>query len=487
VHAWAPELRTPLALGAGSLALAGLTLLAPSAPTTDAWGWIVWGRELVQLDLDTVVGGAPSWKPLPVLLTAPLSLTGDAAPTLWMLLARAGGVLSLICAYRLGSRLAGPWAGALAACALVLSSGFVRGFAHGFAEPLAVALLLAAVERHLAGRRGQALLLGAAVGLARPEAWPLLALYGADSWRRGRLGLWPVAALVVAVPALWIVPDWIGSGDPLHGSAVARSVLARTSGIAIEQAALFVPLPFTVLAVAGAVVAWRRGERAVTWLTALAFGWATLIALAMIAGYPASGRYFVLPASLVAVAGGVGAVLCVRPAGERPARLAVAAALAAATVPFVADRAADVVGDADAAVRRARLSSDLRAAAERAGEGRHCRQAAVPQGLAWVKGAVAWELDLPLRRVRELPTSARPFVRMLAEPRDGRPPRRPAARAVDVRAPAARLVLFEPFGGVPVRMRAGGGGDLRVVARTRRWGVMAPVRGCRRARGARVS
>ena len=52
------------------LALTALTFLIPSAPTYDPWAWIVWGREILHLDLSTVDG--PSWKPLPVLLTTPV-------------------------------------------------------------------------------------------------------------------------------------------------------------------------------------------------------------------------------------------------------------------------------------------------------------------------------------------------------------------------------------------------------------------------------
>jgi hypothetical protein len=40
---------------AGCVAVAGLSLLLPSAPTTDPWGWIVWGREIVHLDLSTTL------------------------------------------------------------------------------------------------------------------------------------------------------------------------------------------------------------------------------------------------------------------------------------------------------------------------------------------------------------------------------------------------------------------------------------------------
>ena len=80
--------RLPTRVPTGSAAvacvvLAALSLLVPSAPTTDPWGWIIWGHELVYGGFSTVMGGAPSWKPLPVLFTAPLSLAGhDAAPLL---------------------------------------------------------------------------------------------------------------------------------------------------------------------------------------------------------------------------------------------------------------------------------------------------------------------------------------------------------------------------------------------------------------------
>ena len=60
------------------LALTALTFLLPSAPTYDPWAWIVWGREILHLDLSTVDG--PSWKPLPVLLTTPFALFGGLAP-----------------------------------------------------------------------------------------------------------------------------------------------------------------------------------------------------------------------------------------------------------------------------------------------------------------------------------------------------------------------------------------------------------------------
>src|SRR5687768_12730393 len=76
---------------AAALALGALSLLYPSTPSYDPWAWIQWGRDIVQLELNTDTG--PSWKPLPVLFTTVFALFGDAAPDLWLVIARAGGVL----------------------------------------------------------------------------------------------------------------------------------------------------------------------------------------------------------------------------------------------------------------------------------------------------------------------------------------------------------------------------------------------------------
>jgi hypothetical protein len=87
------RLPLPVAIVVASLVLAALSLLLPSAPTYDPWAWIIWGREIAGLDLDTVDG--PSWKPLPVIqttLTAPL---GEASPYLWLVTARAGAIAAL--------------------------------------------------------------------------------------------------------------------------------------------------------------------------------------------------------------------------------------------------------------------------------------------------------------------------------------------------------------------------------------------------------
>ena len=98
----------PVAAAAARLPGAGRAVAAAAAvPTYDPWAWIIWGREVAHGDLVTTTG--PSWKPLPVIFTTPFSLAGDdGAPLLWLVVARAGGILAFAMAYRLGTRLAGP-------------------------------------------------------------------------------------------------------------------------------------------------------------------------------------------------------------------------------------------------------------------------------------------------------------------------------------------------------------------------------------------
>ena len=214
-------IRHPLqAIGAACVALAALSLLLPSAPTYDPMAWLIWGREIAHLGLSTTDG--PSWKPLPVAFTTLFAPTGSAAPWLWLVVARSGGLIALAMSYRVAARLAGRAAGLIAAAGLALSHEWMRDSWLGNSEGVLLALLLLAVDRHLSERPRQALVLGFLAGLLRPEAWPFLGLYGLWLWVRRpalrRLGL-VLAALTFV---LWFVPEEIGSGDLLRASARAR-------------------------------------------------------------------------------------------------------------------------------------------------------------------------------------------------------------------------------------------------------------------------
>jgi len=86
--------RRPAGLVGASVALAIASLLLPSAPGYDAWSWLIWGREVLGLELSTE--GGPAWKPLPVAITALLTAVVGAAPEAWLVVARAGAILAVL-------------------------------------------------------------------------------------------------------------------------------------------------------------------------------------------------------------------------------------------------------------------------------------------------------------------------------------------------------------------------------------------------------
>jgi hypothetical protein len=339
------------------LALGALSLLTVSAPTYDPWAWIIWGREITQWDLVTT--GGPSWKPLPALFTTPFALLcDDVAPSLWLVVARAGGLLAFVMAYRLGARLAGAWAGAIAAIALVLADEFIRNFARGNSEGLLVGLVLWAVERHLDGRRVDAFLLGFGAALLRPEIWPFWGLYGL--WllyraHRGRRIPWRELALVggcgFAALVLWFVPEYLGSGDWLRAAERARQPNPDSAAFAafptlevFIRSASVLSVPVYVggtIATLLALRVWLQHRRGSLTLLLAAISTVLMVAVALMteAGFAGNLRYVALPAALVCVLAGAGWVEVVRRARRRwgaRGAAAVVAGLVAVAAPFIA-------------------------------------------------------------------------------------------------------------------------------------------------------
>jgi hypothetical protein len=84
---------------------------------------------------------------------------------------------------------------------------------------------------------------------------------------------------------------------------------------------------------------------------------------------------------------------------------------------------------------------------------------------------VSWHMDIPLRRLHQLDTSAVDYLKELGEPgKEGfpSPPRGP----VNVRAARANFVLFAPFGRAKLR-KVGARGPLETVASAGRWRASA--------------
>ncbi len=399
-----PRPTDPRLLAAGivlaCLVLAALSLMRPSAPTTDPWGWIVWGREVLHLGLDTTAG-TPAWKPLPVLVTTPLALFGPAAPALWLVFARTAGLLALVLAFRAARRVAGTGAGVAAALFVLLIGGFVRELEHGYTEPLLAALALTAVERHSTGHRIHALALGALVCLGRPEAFAFLVPYAVLTWRARPRRRWQVTALVAAVPALWLGGDWWGAGDPLHAGHVAAGAGSQLGAGDMLMAAAQLAGPVLLVPAVWALWCHRRDFR-MRLLAGAAAGWMAMLALLVGFGYPSSDRFMVLPAVVVCVLAGVGvADLAQLRLGPVVARVAAGAAALALVALYVPAQLLPLPGRIHRAEAESRSQAHLRDVVRTSDRvpGPECGHPMLPATLDWDAGAVAWELGVPLERV----------------------------------------------------------------------------------------
>ncbi|MGH9210458.1 MAG: hypothetical protein ACRD2C_07210 [Acidimicrobiales bacterium] len=393
--------------GGVCLAVAVVSLVLPATLAFDPWAWLVWGREVAHLDLDTT--GGPSWKPLPVVVTTVLSVSGGLAPTLWLVVARTLGLLGLVFAYRLAARFSGRVGGIVAAALLLLTPDggprFLRLLAEGHSAPVEAALCLWAIERHLDGRRAHALLLGTAVALLRPEIWPFLVVYAAWLWRQDAVHRRLVAVLLAAVPLLWFGGDLWGSGDAWHGADAAQVVsgdVVDRTGLALRRVANVVVLPAWAMAVVALVSARRRGEATPLALAGGAVAWLALVAAMSVGlGYAALSRFLLPAAALLCVLAGVGVVRAL--AAVPPDRVGriLAAGLVALGVVAVLPRVVALETLAGDVRTRARLESDLERVVDQVGGPDAvlaCGGIAVDRSDV-PRMALAWRLDVPLSHV----------------------------------------------------------------------------------------
>jgi hypothetical protein len=398
------------------VALAALSLLLPIGPTYDPWSWIVWGREIAHGTLATTDG--PSWKPLPVLFTTPFSVFGqELAPELWLVVARAGALLGIAMAARLAWRVAGPAAGVAAALLVAGSEEYLFHAVRGNSEGLLVGLSLWAVERHLDGRRASAFALTTAAALLRPEVWPFFGLYGLWlAWREpSRRAV--VAAAFAAVPVLWFVPEWLGSGDPMRAASRARVPNLDSPAYAdfpalevIRQSLAMVPLVVGAGAAAALASALRRRTGAHDYMV-VAFGVsaaALLLAVAAMTegGFSGNVRYVLLPIAFVCVLAAIGWVETVRVVHGRLGPVA-AVGLAALGLAGLASSGAAEVPDLQSQWRAARaeasLDRDLPSIIDRAGGEARLRACGMAYTTRFHVPAVAWELHRHIDDVEIFP------------------------------------------------------------------------------------
>ena len=411
---------------AAAVALGGLSLLYPSTPSYDPWAWIQWGRDIAQFELDTNTG--PSWKPLPVLFTTLFSLCGDAAPDLWLVVARAGGILALITCFRMARRLVGPGragvaAGLVATAGLLLSTFFLRNTMLGYSEGLLIALVLFAVERHAEDHHGQAFALGFGAALLRPEVWPFIGAYGLLLlWReprRRRL----VIGLGAATVLLWIGPEWWGSGQPLRAASrateVANGSIAMSQNPAVEllkrARALLMPVDKLGILLALGFVAWTvartRRLPLAFWIAVSAAAWVGIVALMTQGGFAGNERYLAMPVALGCVLSGAGWASLGRrlnrlmPSARR--RLTgplIAAVLLAGAIPFTLPRIGELHTDDAVLQFQAQLRGDMRRAVAQYGGRDRVLACGDPYSGAYNVAMLSWVLDVPGEAIKYDPS-----------------------------------------------------------------------------------
>ncbi len=410
--------------------LAALSVLVlPSTPSYDPWAWIVWGREIASGAFTFATNGGPSWKPLPVVFTTVFGLFGGLAPKLWLVAARSGGLLALLGAFRLASRLAGglgrglaATAGGIAAFALLLSHestgspAIIQDWVHylfrGASEPMLVACVLWAIEAHLSGRQRLAFALGVATSLIRPEAWPFLGLYvlwlwrsgGSGGWARSRGGFAFVGVGLLLIPLLWFGPPWISTGHPFAASTQAADYNGQLGSDplieVLSRGAHLTILPVLVFAAVAIGLAWRDHDRVTLWLAGGALAWVALVAAMTVAAYPGLGRFMYPPAAVACVLAGVGVV---RLAALSPrAGWAVVALCLAVSIPFTLGRVSHAwkeKGEADTAVRFTNTLSDAVGVVGGRGRVMPCSSSVAAVNHT-MQTALAWMLHVRLARVK---------------------------------------------------------------------------------------
>jgi hypothetical protein len=341
-----------LMLAVVAVVVAIVSLLIPSTPSYDPWAWIIWGREIVHINLQTT--GGPTWKPLPVIFTTLFAPFGQAEPDMWLVVARAGAFAAVVMVFRLSFRLTrmigayftraegelgrttlvGPavLAGVIAALGLALSGGYISDNALGYSEGLATAIILIALERALDGHPRQAFALGFLAALDRPEIWLFWGPYGLWLFWKDPGARRLIIVLFVLIPILWFLPEYWGSGHFLRG--VSRAQKPRSNSLAFAHCPfcselvdaawptilLRIKIAAAILIGAVGFIVWRvwrepgrprlhtrqtRAQVAAAGMGMLGIVWFVVIAIMTQAGFSGNNRYLVIGSALVEVCGAV--------------------------------------------------------------------------------------------------------------------------------------------------------------------------------------
>ena len=461
--------RLYLALAFAAILIAALSLLLPSTPSYDPWSWLIWGRQIIHLDLQTT--GGPTWKPLTVLLATIFAPFGRAQPDLLLVADRAGAAMAVLMSFRISWRILRPLVSerlgteaaglallpaalgaTVAAASLINSPAFITDNALGYSEGLMAALVLIALDRHLDGSRRQALVIGFFATLDRPELWILWGAYAIYLWWADPAARRLVIGMAVLVLALWFLPSQWGAGNLL--AWIERAQHPRSNSPAFAKCpictefvhhawprVMFRVKAVGLLALAVAALglwrmrtAWWRARTipraAHARLLLLAVGgigwlWWLGVSIETQMGFSGNDRYLVLGTALIAISGGVGwgwgaAALAgwLRRADLRGwlrrRRTASATALTGSALalavglgvpPWIGPSLLDVPATHRALVYQAHLREDVQAAINSLGGAKRVLACGTVMTEGFQVPMVAWYLDVKILRVEAQPST----------------------------------------------------------------------------------
>jgi len=287
-------------------------------PNYDSYYALLWGRELLDLQLPSFEAyRAPTEHPLAIVFGAVLSIFGDGADRLLVLLTLLSLVALAAGTYRLGRVCFTPLVGAIAAFLVLTRFDFPSLAVRGYIDiPFMATVVWAGALEAAKPRRGTTVfLLLAAAGLMRPEAWLLAGLYflwmcwGATWGERIRY-----AALTAIGPVVWALTDFVVTGDPLFSlnstQDLAAELRRQKSGSVIVdvlpqflRATVKTPVYFAGLA-GFAIALWKFPLRFVIPGTLFCAGAATFVASGL-AGLSVIVRYLMVPSVMLCLFAGV--------------------------------------------------------------------------------------------------------------------------------------------------------------------------------------
>jgi hypothetical protein len=326
-------------------------LVYPTYPNYDSYYSLLWGREVLDLQLPGFEGfRVPTEHPLAIAAGALFSLFGRHGDRLFILAILASFLWLIWGVYRLGRIAFTPLVGGIAAALTLTRFDFGFLAARGYIDiPYMALVVWAAVLEAARPRRGVPVLVTLALaGMLRPEAWVLAGLYWLwlfprATWRQRIL----YAALAAAGPLVWTVTDLIVTGDPLfsllHTSSSAED-LGRQRTLGELPAAVpeffnsIVKLPVLVAAVAGLGIALAFSPRRSAMPLAVVVTGVFTFVLIGAAGASVLERYLAVAAVGLLVFAGValGGFTMLRRGRLRVAWTALSAALVVIGVVFTA-------------------------------------------------------------------------------------------------------------------------------------------------------